>query len=269
MSMSRKRRIAIAVILSGTVVASASACSGSGVCDPGRLRLCTCGPGTTGVQSCLASGNGYEECQCSVPDVLSDPDADMTDVTPEEGEGSDMLDTDAMDADAADSPDTVSLLQHCLVGGNVIYLGGDEDDYIHPGAESFTDSDIPPWTWTPSADRIDPPYELVNTVHMRIESSEGGYRFWELDFSTHKLSTAITEGYYPDAMRHPFEDEGRPGLSISGDGRGCNQLSGWFEIHEVDIDDSVTPAILLRLTATFEQHCEGGEPKLLGCIRFE
>jgi len=260
MSMKGKKEITIAVIFSGAVAVSASACSEGSVCDPGRPRLCTCGPSTTGIQSCLANGSGYEPCRCSTPDVTSDPDADMPDVTPENGEGS-----DAADNDTADSPDSTSLLQHCLVGGNVIYLSGDEDDYIHPGVESFTDSDTPPWTWLGFADRIHPPNETVDTAYVRIVSDS----IWDLYFSTHELESAIAAGYYPAAMRYPFEDEGHPGLWIAGESRGCNRVSGWFEIHEVEVDDTVTPAILLRLTATFEQHCEEGEPKLLGCIRFE
>ena len=71
-------------------------------------------------------------------------------------------------------------------------------------------------------------------------------------------------GWYPNAQRAWFQAPGRPGMDISGEGRGCNQIAGSFEIR--DIAWSSTGA-LTRLWLLYEQHCEGGTSALFGEIR--
>jgi hypothetical protein len=68
-------------------------------------------------------------------------------------------------------------------------------------------------------------------------------------------------------MRWPFETEGHPGLSIDGDGRACNIVTGRFQVHffELQPDNHTIKHALLM----FEQHCEGGPPLLSGCIHVE
>jgi hypothetical protein len=73
----------------------------------------------------------------------------------------------------------------------------------------------------------------------------------------------LTEGTYPDALR--FADAGHPGLDVYGDGRGCNEVTGSFEILAIRLGDS---GRVKRLDATFEQHCEGATPALHGELRF-
>jgi hypothetical protein len=72
-------------------------------------------------------------------------------------------------------------------------------------------------------------------------------------------------GTYTDAQRSPFRDPGHPGLEVTGDGRGCNTLTGSFTITQLVVD--ATGAVK-ALAATFEQHCEGGAPALHGTIHF-
>ena len=76
----------------------------------------------------------------------------------------------------------------------------------------------------------------------------------------------LTAGTYADATRWPFQAAGVPGLSVSGEGRGCNQLVGHFDVRDVvyGADGSVE-----QFAADFEQHCEGADrPALTGQIRF-
>src|SRR5262245_33898482 len=40
-------------------------------------------------------------------------------------------------------------------------------------------------------------------------------------------------GWYPDAQRAGFQASGRPGMDISGEGRGCNQIAGNFEVRDI------------------------------------
>lgn len=69
---------------------------------------------------------------------------------------------------------------------------------------------------------------------------------------------------YVGAQRAPFREAGRPGIDIYGDGRGCNELSGRFDVKDIATDAS---GAVTRLWLTFEQHCEGGVPALFGEVR--
>ncbi|QBX56266.1 hypothetical protein EXE58_12830 [Nocardioides seonyuensis] len=69
---------------------------------------------------------------------------------------------------------------------------------------------------------------------------------------------SLTPGRYPGAVRYPFQELGEPGLSVSGDGRGCNEVSGWFTVLDLAPD---------RVWIAYEQHCEGGDAALFGEIR--
>jgi len=75
----------------------------------------------------------------------------------------------------------------------------------------------------------------------------------------------LRPGRYVDAQRASFREPGHPGLDVSGNGRGCNTLTGSFTITELVTD--ATGAVV-ALAATFEQHCEGAAPALRGTIHF-
>jgi hypothetical protein len=71
-------------------------------------------------------------------------------------------------------------------------------------------------------------------------------------------------GVYDGAMRHPFEPPGAPGLSVAGNGRGCNMLSGRFVVDDARYGPL---GLVRRLLARLEQHCEGAAPALRGEVR--
>jgi hypothetical protein len=71
-------------------------------------------------------------------------------------------------------------------------------------------------------------------------------------------------GWYPEAQRYPFQASGRPGMDISGEGRGCNQVAGNFEVRDIAWSPTGT---LQRLWLIYEEHCEGGTRALFGEIR--
>jgi hypothetical protein len=89
--------------------------------------------------------------------------------------------------------------------------------------------------------------------------------FWFLDFAAPD-GQPLVPGVYLNAFRYPFEDPGEAGLSVTGDGRGCNGSTGSFEVKQIEYgaDD-----IVLSFWARFEQHCDGMPPALTGEIRFE
>ena len=78
-------------------------------------------------------------------------------------------------------------------------------------------------------------------------------RWWYLDFAA-PFNALLTVGYYDHATRWPFQDAENPGLSFSGNGRGNNMLTGFFEVLEAvyDVDGTV-----LKFAADFTQFDEG------------
>jgi hypothetical protein len=75
---------------------------------------------------------------------------------------------------------------------------------------------------------------------------------------------ALTVGSYPDAARDPFNGSA-PGLSIFGNGRGCNTVCGSFQIFELDTDGSGN---ITHLWLTFTQECECFMAPMTGEIRY-
>jgi hypothetical protein len=89
--------------------------------------------------------------------------------------------------------------------------------------------------------------------------------FWSLDFGA-PVGEPLVPATYRGAQRFPFQDPGRPGLSVYGSGAGgCNTLTGEFRIKEISY---ASPGVVGSLWAVFEQHCEGDGPALRGDLRF-
>ena len=86
--------------------------------------------------------------------------------------------------------------------------------------------------------------------------------WWSLSLASSN-GAALQVGVYENAVRAPFHDTAN-GLELAGSGRGCNTLTGRFEVLDIAYggDGKVT-----RLAADFEQHCEGMTPALFGSIR--
>ncbi|MBZ5589003.1 MAG: hypothetical protein LAO05_10615 [Acidobacteriia bacterium] len=91
-----------------------------------------------------------------------------------------------------------------------------------------------------------------------------GSTWWDLYFAA-PAGTALAPGLYEGATRDGFQSPTTPGLEISGDGRGCNTLTGRFLV--LDAQYSPTGEVQ-SLAIDFEQHCEGLPPALFGSVRF-
>jgi hypothetical protein len=87
--------------------------------------------------------------------------------------------------------------------------------------------------------------------------------FWFLDLAAPQ-GTQLAPGTYEGAARYPFQAPSQPGLNLSGDGRGCNTLSGRFTVIEAQFGPN---GYVVRFHATFEQHCEGAAAALFGEIQ--
>jgi len=72
-------------------------------------------------------------------------------------------------------------------------------------------------------------------------------------------------GEYENATRLPFQDPAVPGMDFSGEARGCNELTGSFNILELSYD---AQGNIDNLSIDFTQFCEiPNGPKLTGQIR--
>jgi hypothetical protein len=91
-----------------------------------------------------------------------------------------------------------------------------------------------------------------------------GDQNWTGDFQAMNSVSELRPGYYGDLSRYPFNNALKGGLSWSGEGRGCNNLTGWFAVDAVTYAAGVLKSIDLR----FEQHCEGGSSALRGQVRW-
>jgi hypothetical protein len=91
--------------------------------------------------------------------------------------------------------------------------------------------------------------------------------WWYCDFAAPSGAGPLAEQVYSMASRYPFQPPGVAGLSVTGDGRGCNQSSGRFQVHHL-VNDPMTGQ-LSEFTATFEQFCENSQTNVLrGCVKF-
>lgn len=121
-------------------------------------------------------------------------------------------------------------------------FSGDPGDYISGGGS---------YKYSPrDNDRLDV-YSNGNHVKVGVQGANGDW--WNLDLAAPEGRT-LAAGVYDGATRYPFQSPTAPGLSLGGNGRGCNQVTGTFTIREIAFGPF---NYVHKLDATFEQHCEG------------
>lgn len=101
------------------------------------------------------------------------------------------------------------------------------------------------------------------SMEFDVSSHVSGFHFWTLVLVPYP-GTRLDPGVYSNAARWPFQSQ-QPGLSLYGDGRGCNTLTGSFTVLSSSYSQT---GDLLALHATFEQHCEGGPLAATGEINY-
>ncbi len=131
-------------------------------------------------------------------------------------------------------------------------MTSDEGDFIGLGQQ---------YSYSTSANDAFNSTAFANGSVVQVGMTSASGDFWSLDFAG-PAGQSLRTGTYNDATRYPFHGEG-PGLSVSGQGRGCNALTGSFTVSEITFGPN---DYLQSFHATFEQHCEGSEPALRGEI---
>jgi hypothetical protein len=134
--------------------------------------------------------------------------------------------------------------------GNYVYLESTGGDFIGlGGVYTYTDQNA---------------VLRVTTAGTRAAVSVSGDKSWTGDFAPMNALVQLAPGYYGDVQRFPFNNPVKGGLSWSGDGRGCNTLTGWFMVDKV----TYAAGAMTELDLRFEQHCEGGSSALRGKIHW-
>jgi hypothetical protein len=124
----------------------------------------------------------------------------------------------------------------------------DGNDFVRNGMLTVTDA-----AWS----REEYPTVLMLRVSPNDPVQGNG---WQLAFDSTRLQTNLEVRSYFDVQRSGFTTTGHAGMSISGNGHGCNTVSGAYQIHELG------PTVLI----SFEQHCEQNPATLLeGCLRYQ
>lgn len=135
-------------------------------------------------------------------------------------------------------------------------FSGDEGDWIS-GGRSYAYS-------TSSQDRLNVSAGTGNSVvSLSVDGANGDW--WYLDLAA-PSGRALAPGTYTGATRHPFNEPDEPGLSLSGNGRGCNTLTGEFTIAAVEFGPQ---GYVKKLDATFVQHCEGDSTAARGEVHID
>ncbi len=148
-----------------------------------------------------------------------------------------------------------------IAGQTVLYFNSTPGDYIGQGKEMIWTAEDPAdfTAWRNYGGGVS--ISMDNFSYVSDYSQEA---WWDLDFAP-PYGTQLAVGSYEGATRYPFQASDEPGLSVSGDGRGCNQLSGRFDILELAYG---TGGRVERFAADFEQRCENFMPPLYGSIRY-
>jgi hypothetical protein len=134
---------------------------------------------------------------------------------------------------------------------NALFMRSQPGDFIGQGASL---------TFTDASGVFQTSRTFGNVVQV---SFQGNGEFWSVHLAAPN-GAPLAPGSYEGATRWPFQDDPDPGLSVSGRHRGCNMLTGRFDVYEVVYGPGNA---VQRLSADFEQHCEGRIPAVFGGVR--
>jgi hypothetical protein len=98
-------------------------------------------------------------------------------------------------------------------------------------------------------------YKGVPIDHVKLVVSCKGGKLFELWFSTEKMNKPLSPGSYDGAGRVEFTKYMQPGISISGNGRGCLDARGGFSILQADFHYDSGKVVVDSFAVEFEQHC--------------
>jgi hypothetical protein len=144
--------------------------------------------------------------------------------------------------------------QAATVPTSTFTMSGDSTDYITGGGTyNYTSDDS---TFKVSS--------TPNLIHLTV--IQGSYvHWWYADFKAPDNQPLVEGNTYDNAQRYPFQTAGWPGLSVDGDGRGCNTLTGSFTLNKLV---TTRAGAVTEFAIDWVQHCEGGTSAARGSIHW-
>ncbi|MEU0738506.1 hypothetical protein [Streptomyces sp. NPDC006134] len=99
-------------------------------------------------------------------------------------------------------------------------------------------------------------------VRFRVRTDD---TWWDVDLAA-PAGEKLRPGVYRNAERAAFRTGRSPGLDVTGDGRGCNEVYGQFSVNQIETDAS---GAITVLDAAYTQRCESADaPALKGVVKF-
>jgi hypothetical protein len=138
------------------------------------------------------------------------------------------------------------------VDSGSVSFSGDAGDYITGGGSYAYSID--------DGDQLTVSSSNGTNVNVSISGANGDW--WWVTFDA-PMQDVLAPGTYTEATRYPFNGAGA-GLSLAGNGRGCNTLTGSFTVTEASFGPQ---GYVETFAASFEQHCEGGTAAARGEVR--
>lgn len=148
-----------------------------------------------------------------------------------------------------------------------VYLKGEPGSWVSGAVGA------PEATWTHGIDGL---FGANTNFEKGVSITYHGDAYWSFEFAapTYNPETmtndgqALTATFYDHATRYPFNSPTRPGINISGNGRGNNVQSGWFRVLEIEYG---TGGDISKFAVDFRQYDENmtmSGPSLYGSLRF-
>jgi hypothetical protein len=142
-------------------------------------------------------------------------------------------------------------LQGFAYGGTTrVVMHSDPGDWVGDGRD---------WLYEPPDSII---FAHGNRSHVDFSVTGPAGDWWYADFEAPR--DILAPGRYPNAARYPFNGTS-PGLSVTGEGRGCNTVTGEFTITYASFDLN---GGLLGVGIDFVQHCDGNAPAMRGSFDY-
>lgn len=130
---------------------------------------------------------------------------------------------------------------------------------FHPAGEDFV-TDGQSFEARFEADEVTVSEVTENGVEIDVDLEDGSW--FSLAISV--PGTAFEPGVFVQVQRHGFTETNRPGMSVSIEGRACNEVAGTFELEAVGKD---TDGALRALDVKLRQICDDGPGALVGSAR--
>ncbi|MBD2680828.1 MULTISPECIES: DUF4347 domain-containing protein [Nostoc] len=93
-----------------------------------------------------------------------------------------------------------------------------------------------------------------NAIRISYSEPGSGGHWWGLEFAA-PFNAPLTAGTtYTGVARFPFQNSNQPGLNVSGDGRGYNDLTGQFTVNQIVYGSGDE---ILNFDATFQEYGDG------------